>query len=70
MKYKINNLTDRDELKHDTVSNHIDFLEKKFYQVETKWPQFRILFESLGNLAKTRESLFLWWVDIILSYLS
>ena len=52
MKYRINSLANRDKLEPDIVSNHIDFLKKDFYQVETKWPQFKILFESLGDLAK------------------
>ena len=53
MKYKTNNLSNRNELDNDCVLSHVDFLKEKFYQIETKWPQFKILFESLGNLAKT-----------------
>ena len=53
MKYKTNNLDPRKELEHSSVSNHIDFLKEKFYQVETKWPQFEILFETLGDLAES-----------------
>jgi len=53
MKYKTNNLSDRDELGNNCVLSHVDFLKEKFYQIETKWPQFKVLFDSLEDLAKT-----------------
>jgi len=52
MRYKTNNLDSRKELEHPSVSSHIDFLKEKFYQVETKWPQFKVLFEELSDLAQ------------------
>jgi SAM-dependent methyltransferase len=52
MKYKINALIERDKLESDIVLNHIEFLKEKFYEVEAKWPQFKILFDSLEDLAK------------------
>ena len=53
MKYKTNNLSDRDELGNNCVLSHVDFLKERFYQIETKWPQFKVLFDSLEDLAKT-----------------
>jgi len=53
MRYKTNNLDSRNKLRRASVANHIDFLKEKFYQVDTKWPQFKILFESLEGLART-----------------
>jgi SAM-dependent methyltransferase len=53
MKYKINNLSSRIGLDDGHVSSHIDFLKEKFYQIDTKWPQFKVLFDSLEDLAKT-----------------
>jgi len=52
MKYKTNSFFLRDKLNSESVLKHIEFLKEKFYQVETKWPQFKILFDSLEDLAK------------------
>ena len=53
MKYKTNFLATRNELNPDDVIKHIEFLKEKFYQVETKWPQFKILFDELRNISKS-----------------
>ena len=52
MKYITNSLSPRDKLNTQSVLKHIEFLKEKFYQVDTKWPQFKILFDSLEDLAK------------------
>jgi SAM-dependent methyltransferase len=51
MKYRTNSLQKRPYLETDIVTKHLNFLKEKFYQIEAKWPQFKILFESLESLA-------------------
>ena len=53
MKYKVNNLSSRSNLSDGNVEKHIDFLQEKFYQVQAKWPQFKILFDELENISKS-----------------
>lgn len=50
MRYKTNTLNKRPNVTTQEVSKHIEYLKDKFYQVDTKWPQFKILFETLGEL--------------------
>tara|TARA_B110000008_G_C16913207_1_gene541558 strand:+ start:478 stop:1299 length:822 start_codon:yes stop_codon:yes gene_type:complete len=52
MKNITNALSPRKKLNTQIVFKHLEFLKEKFYQVETKWPQFKILFDSLEELAK------------------
>jgi SAM-dependent methyltransferase len=50
MKYEINAEAVRPKLSEENVAKHIEYLKEKFYQVETKWPQFGLLFDTLGKL--------------------
>lgn len=50
MKYEINAEATRPKLFEEKVAKHIEYLKEKFYQVETKWPQFGLLFDTLGKL--------------------
>jgi SAM-dependent methyltransferase len=50
MKYEINVEAARPKLSEENVVKHIEYLKEKFYQVETKWPQFGLLFDTLEKL--------------------
>ena len=50
MEYQTNSLGKRPGLRQSAL-DHINFLKEKFYQIETKWPQFGILFDALETLA-------------------
>jgi len=50
MKYEMNQLASRPKLTTEEVASHIEFLKEKFYKVESHWPQFGLLFNTLGKL--------------------
>lgn len=50
MRYEPNRFKSRPGLDEKAVTEHIEFLKEKFYQVDTKWPQFGLLFDTLATL--------------------
>lgn len=53
MLYPLFMASERPTLSKETIDNHIAFLKEKFYQVETKWPQFKLMFETVEGLNQT-----------------
>ena len=53
MKYELYQGTKRPSVSEQALLDHVEFLKQDFYQVETKWPQFQILFDEFAQLNKT-----------------
>jgi len=51
MEYPLNTES-RPVLSEKQISDHLSFLKESFYKVDSKWPQFKIMFDEFENLSK------------------
>lgn len=56
MNYELHKTIQRPILKDSIVNEHLEFLKEKFYQVDTKWPQFHLLFDEINYINNTVEN--------------